>query len=288
MSKLIEASPAAVEIVFDQCIQRSSHNRRSLNYTVTYDFRLLDPGPQECHGPQHDRFFGLWELLNQEQESLLFHPLPRKLLYKKWLTFGLPVFVLNYAVYLAFVLCLTIFMLTQRRVETFRGSSSSVSGDGDLDDVKPANMFNILVSYVGLIFLLINMLKELFEIYVKKLKYFTSLQNLVDWTVYITGFLFLLAFAARIRSLKAGQLAWQMGTVCIFIAYMNLILQTRIFHNLGLYVTMFIEVVKTLIRVLVVFMMFILAYSLVFYILFKEQVRLPEMFEYSEYSNKHI
>ena len=278
MSKLIEASPAAVEIVFDQCIQRSSHNRRSLNYTVTYDFRLLDPGPQKCHGPQHDRFFGLWELLNQEQESLLFHPLPRKLLYKKWLSFGLPMFVLNYVVYLLFVLFLTIFMLTQRYEAKFRASSSGVSGD--LDDFKPANRFNIMMSYVGLIFILINMLKELFEMYVKKLKYFTCLQNLLDWMVYITGFLFLLAFAAKIRSLKAGQLAWQLGTVCIFLAYMNLILQTRIFHNVGLYVTMFIEVVKTLIRVLVVFMMFILAYSLVFYILFKEQVRLPEMFEY--------
>lgn len=46
------------------------------------------------------------------------------------------------------------------------------------------------------------------------------------------------------------------------------------FKIFGNYVVMFTEVSKTVVRVLLVFSVFLLGFAIVFYVLFKEQVRL--------------
>lgn len=129
------------------------------------------------------------------------------------------------------------------------------------------------ICYAGMAFLIFHMLKEFYQIYIQKWKYFLSIQNLLDWGIYLTGFLYFITFAYNVQELREKNFAWECGTVCIFFAYSNLIFQTRAIQNLGLYVTMFLEVLKTLLRVMSMFVMFILAYALVFYILFKEQVK---------------
>lgn len=58
----------------------------------------------------------------------------------------------------------------------------------------------------------------------------------------------------------------------MFLGFTNLILFLRVLSRVGLYVNMYLEVVKTLIKVMSLFVIFILAFSLVFYILFKEEV----------------
>ena len=68
-------------------------------------------------------------------------------------------------------------------------------------------------------------------------------------------------------------LLWIVGLVSIFFCYANLVLFLRRFRLFGVYVTMFVEVTKTVLKVLLVFVIFIIGFSIVFFILFKEQVR---------------
>lgn len=271
LSKLIEKAPGAAETVLDKCIQRSPHSRRSYHYTITYDFRLLDPGPVSNADKAGKRFYGLSELLENRRENLIQHELARKLLQSKWKKFGFPFYAMSLLMYLAFVALLTAFMLTERKQVKF--PQKTTTNFFSEDDFKPKSKFNQAICYAGMAFLIFHMLKEFYQIYLQKWMYFLSIQNLLDWAIYVTGFIYFLAFGASIQKLREGNFAWECGTVCIFLSYTNLIFLTRAIQNLGLYVTMFIEVLKTLLRVIAMFMMFILAYALVFYILFKEQVR---------------
>ena len=143
-------------------------------------------------------------------------------------------------------------------------------------DSRITSSLNSAISKAGMVFVVFHMCKELCQIYMLKLKYFFSFQNLIEWAIYITGFLFLFAFATNSEVLMATNLSWQCGTTCIFLSYMNLIYQTRLVWYIGLYVTMFIEVFKTLMQVMSMVSMFIITYAVVFFILFKEQVRLKQ------------
>lgn len=68
-------------------------------------------------------------------------------------------------------------------------------------------------------------------------------------------------------------LLWIVCLISIFSCYANLVLFLRRFRLFGIYVTMFVEVTKTVLKVLLVFVIFIIGFSIVFFILFKEQVR---------------
>ena len=74
-------------------------------------------------------------------------------------------------------------------------------------------------------------------------------------------------------SLKNPRSLWIFGIVSIFLCYVNAILFLRRFQPFGIYVSMFLEVFKTVARVFFFFFIFIIAFAVVFFVLFKEQVR---------------
>ena len=266
LMKLIDECPSAAEIILDKCIERGP-NPEACDYAVTYNFRLLDPGPDDVSAKDGTRYFGLAQLVSCSRRQLIQHPVARKLLDTKWKSFGFPVYIANLFMYLCFIILLTIFMQTQRvDISLLQGSILSVA------DYKVNNGFNRASNIAGLVFVVLHMLKELTQMYMLRLRYFFSFQNLLEWVIYVTGFVYLIAFAVDSQYLIQTDLPWQCGTTCIFLAYMNLIFQFRLVWFIGLYVTMFIEVFKTLLQVMSMAFMFSLAYSLVFFILFKEQV----------------
>jgi len=90
--------------------------------------------------------------------------------------------------------------------------------------------------------------------------------------LYITALLFVLPYISDDTSLRHEyDIYWQMGTFSIFFGYINLILIIEPLKYFGLYVTMFLEVMKTVLKVLCLFVMFTLAFSMAFFILLKEQ-----------------
>jgi hypothetical protein len=65
---------------------------------------------------------------------------------------------------------------------------------------------------------------------------------------------------------------WIIAVISIFLCYANFILFLRRFVTLGLYISMHMEVMRTVIKAMMVFAMYIFAFAVVFFILFKEQV----------------
>ena len=72
---------------------------------------------------------------------------------------------------------------------------------------------------------------------------------------------------------------WNVGTVSIFLCWINLVLFIQKFPRFGIYVVMFKDIMKTFFQFFIVFALFIIAFALAFFSLFKNQVGLnrPEV-----------
>ena len=269
MGRLIEHFPDAAHIVMDRCIQRSLSER-----SIKYDFTLLDPGPDDQSGAKGERFLGLATMVNHKQQLLLTHPLSRKLMVLKWRKFGWFVYGGNLFLYSMFLVFLTIFVLTERDTLSFpEPPEPGEKPEIDDDFFIERNSFNQAVPYMVISFAILHLAKEIYQIYSQKFRYFTDWSNALEWTLYITALLFVLPYISDDTSLRDEyDLYWQMGTFSIFFGYINLILIIEPLKYLGLYVTMFLEVMKTVLKVLCLFVMFTLAFSMAFFILLKEQV----------------
>ena len=274
MRNLILTFPNAAEIVLDRCIQRSSPTNSER--LTTYDFRLLDPGPDGQIGPKGARFSGLATMVEGKQQTLLLHKLSRKLLNVKWMTYGWCVYWTNFIVYLIFIALLTVFLLTERNAVK-PDDPGEREGNFTVDDSfhKGKTEFNTAVAYIVAVFALVQILKEIYQVMSQRLQYFTHPTNLLELALYVTAIVFVMPYINFIPATGLSSkphIYWQIGTWCVFLSYVNLILFVQTVSYVGLYVTMFLEVSKTLLKASCLFIMFTLAFSVVFYILFKEQV----------------
>ena len=269
MGRLIEHFPDAAHVVMDRCIQRSLSER-----SIKYDFTLLDPGPDDQSGAKGERFLGLSTMVKHKQQLLLTHALSRKLMVLKWRKFGWFVYGGNLFLYLMFLIFLTIFVLTERDTLSFpKPPEPGERPELEDDFFIESNSFNEAVPYVVITFAILHLAKELYQIYSQRFRYFTDWSNGLEWTLYITALLFVLPYISDDTNLRDEyDIYWQMGTFSIFLGYINLILIVEPLKYVGLYVTMFIEVMMTVLKVLFLFVMFTLAFSMAFFILLKEQV----------------
>ncbi|XP_068698490.1 transient receptor potential cation channel subfamily A member 1-like isoform X2 [Montipora foliosa] len=282
MKILIEYFPEAASLVMDKCIQRSSHIQTDPNYTERYDFHLLDPGPDDESGADGKSFFGPTTMVKFHRESLLLHPLTQKLLDVKWTSFGIYIYYFNLSTYLVFLITHTIFVVTERDAQDFNpvkeepnGTSRAVAPS---DIFSKATEFNGVVLFLALIFAGANVAKEIFQLVLQKWDYFKDSSNMTEWALYLSTLCFMMPYMftgeqldSVFGDLKNPRNFWIPGIISIFLSYINAILFMRRFQTLGIYVNMFLEVTRTVARVMLVFFIFILAFSIVFYILFKEQ-----------------
>lgn len=294
ISLLIENFPNAAEVVLNQCVHHSEH--RSLSdpeYTVTYDFKHLDSDP-DVRSPR-GRFSAVKAMIKHQRERLLLHPLTLKFNERKWVTLGRAVFILDFLAYLLLMIFFTIFIVSQRQGQTFRPGFNQTKpakpkprSMNDMDDKpKPSDIykrdsiFTEIVAPLILIFCLIHILKEFTQIYVQRWKYFTDFTNYLDWTLYITSALFMVPFLTTraaldewFASMRDPRALWITGILGIFVCYTNMLLFLRRYRLFGTYISMYVEVTKTVFQVMAVFVSLLLGFAVVFHILFKEQVSL--------------
>jgi len=283
MKILIEHFPEAASLAMDHCIKRSSHIQTDPSYTEYYDFHLLDPGPDDEANLQGNRFFGPTTMVKYNREGLLLHPLTQKLLDVKWASFGRYIYYFNLLTYLVFLVTYTVFVITEREVQDFNPLKEQTNGTQRAvkvtDIFTRPTAFNGGVLFIALIFAGAHIAKEIFQLLVQRMRYFKDASNVTEWALYLSTLCFMMPYLltsdqlqSAFGSLQNPRNLWIAGIFSIFLCYLNFILFLRRFQPFGIYVNMFLEVTKTVARVMLVFFIFILAFSIVFFILFKEQV----------------
>ena len=267
MKLLIKHFPESAQLVMDYCIDRSeTESSDDPNFTVTCNLRFLDPSPTDTTYLRESRFFGPSTMVKHERRELLDHPLTQVLLNKKWSSFGRLVFFFNFMFYFVFVVMITAFLIRFMQ-----------NGDKELGD------YFIYVYPIAFLLIGVQFTKEVIVILVQRLQYFTTLSNLTEWLLYSTTtsfmvslFIFDLIFSLSGRDKRDTvypQFIWVLGAISIFLCYANLVLVLRRLSLVGIYVTMFIEVTKSVLKVLLIFFVLFFGFSMVFYVLFKSEVR---------------
>ncbi|XP_065193226.1 transient receptor potential cation channel subfamily A member 1-like [Sycon ciliatum] len=119
------------------------------------------------------------------------------------------------------------------------------------------------------VFALVQMLKELIIIVLKRRAYLNDIgDSVLEWSLYILTLCFV--WPGRL-GLQPTDWQWKCGAVAVFLAWFDLVLFIQRFSFLGIYVVMFKSVLQTLLEVSIVFLMFGVAFGLSFYILFQGQ-----------------
>ena len=290
LSLLIEYSPEAAEAVLDHCVNHSRHlNVSDPDYTVSYNFEHLDRGPDV--NDTNERFSALRSMVKHNRERLLLHPLTLHLNDLKWEKLGRLLFLVDFTTYLILTILFTLFIVHQRSKQNFRPSNATNAGPSRVKSndqpwkPKPSDIyardsrFAEVVPYLILIFALLHLCKEFFQIYVQRWNYFKSFSNYLDWALYFTAALFMVPFVTKpddlddwFANMTDPRSLWIVGVVSIFVCYINMVLFLRRYRLFGTYISMFIEVTKTVAQVMLVFFVIIMGFAMVFHILFKEQV----------------
>lgn len=112
-------------------------------------------------------------------------------------------------------------------------------------------------------YIILNTVRELIQVYQQKFMYFLDPINLVTWILYTSAII--MVFPIFWGTMY--ELQFSCASVTVFLSWFNLLLLLQRFDQVGIYVVMFLEILQTLIKVLLVFSILIIAFGLAFYIL---------------------
>lgn len=124
---------------------------------------------------------------------------------------------------------------------------------------------SIFVSGIAILFyIIVSSLREVIQIYQQRYHYMMDPINFVSWLLYIAAFI--MVTPIFMNGHQCGSL-FSAASLTVFLSWFNLLLYLQRFDQIGIYVVMFLEILQTLIKVLMVFSILIIAFGLAFFIL---------------------
>lgn len=265
MEKLIRKLPEVAEIVLDQCISYCHRPTTHPDFSVTFNFFPLDPTvdvPANGH-----YFFGPGCMADQKREGLLNHIVTQMLLRWKWLVLGKFLNYFNFALFFVFLVLFSYFVVDQRDKVRL-----SLNSEADTAMVM-ANDESKAIPGVIFAFLIAKILAEIFQLGWLQLGYFKDFTNFVDFSLYICAMIYILPYLTKDDLYGDAQVHWTAGALAVLLCYVTLILSLRRVGSVAIYVTMYVEVLVTFVKVIAVFCIVLIGYALVFHVLLKEEVR---------------
>ncbi|VVC86120.1 unnamed protein product [Leptidea sinapis] len=207
--------------------------------------------------------------------ELLAHPLSQKYLEMKWNSYGKYFHLANllfYCIFLAFVT--TYGYLLMKNVPKPKKETDVLNDTAQLDNIITQNknittlgsnfeMVSLYTSMVGIIsYNGICFIGELYNMKQQKWHYLIDPSNFVSWILYVSSTLMVCPSIANDQDLQFSAAA-----ITMFLSWFELLLLLQRFDQIGIYVVMFLEILQTLIKVLMVFSILIIAFGLSFYVL---------------------
>uniref|UniRef100_A0A182J6U6 Ion transport domain-containing protein n=1 Tax=Anopheles atroparvus TaxID=41427 RepID=A0A182J6U6_ANOAO len=236
--------------------------------------------------------------------ELLAHPLSQKYLQMKWNSYGKYFHLANLLFYSVFLFFVTLFtsQLMRSVVPARHGPTNDTHGASGLGDYGGQQVLALrstlvrakgygfaglqnstgaiapppieeqmdittttLVSGIGIIlYIVVNALRELVQVYQQKWHYLLEPNNFISWILYTSA---LIMIWPMFSSGMCFSINYSAASITVFLSWFNLLLFLQRFDQIGIYVVMFLEILQTLIKVLIVFSILIIAFGLAFYIL---------------------
>lgn len=115
-----------------------------------------------------------------------------------------------------------------------------------------------------MLYIILSSLREVVQIYQQRYQYLLDPINFVSWLLYIAAVI--MVSPIFMDGHKCDYL-FSAASLTVFLSWFNLLLYLQRFDQIGIYVVMFLEILQTLIKVLMVFSILIIAFGLAFFIL---------------------
>lgn len=277
MKKMIINMPEVAVFFLDQCVEEKG-DPNSENYVVNYDLNLI-----QGHYPGEDiksdkSSLQLIETMAQHRrERCLTHPVSFVLLNTKWKKFGWLTFSVNLFSYFCFIIPLTALAVHERnQAQVLCGNVTSIAVDESRCTFKDLTVQLLSVTVIVATTMLI--LKHILALFRKRMAYVLNVLNIVEWICYVAALVFVIP---PCDCKLGGKL--EVGAVALFFGWMNLILYFRRLSSYGQYVIMLTTMFATLVKVLVLWMLFIMAFGTTFYMIMDEE-SFSAKFGYSMFS----
>ena len=94
-----------------------------------------------------------------------------------------------------------------------------------------------------------NFILEIIQLIQDRWDYFSDIENYIQWALYVTTSAFVVPFLFN----QSWHYQWVIGSIGILTAYLRLLFLLGRFDAYGIYVIMFLEILKTLLHVLSLF-----------------------------------
>ncbi len=120
-----------------------------------------------------------------------------------------------------------------------------------------------MAAIVILIFSIYRLISEVFQLVQLRLYYLLDWVNWVEVTMSILTILFAWVFHEDCLCPREWQ--WQVGTIAVFLAWIDLIIFIRKLPLTGVYVVMFLDIFYTFCRMIFLSALLVIAFGLAFY-----------------------
>ncbi len=195
----------------------------------------------------------------------LSHPLCETLLRQKWLSYGFPIYMLNLSFYLLFLALLSYFIITfpacnHRDPASWHSRDELCTKTHFISFKTQATIGQMIAIWYIVIYCFLNFILEIIQLIQDGREYFYDIENYIQWILYITTSVFTFPFLFD----QSWHYQWVSGSICIFTAYLALLFLLARFNIYGIYVIMFLEIMKTLLHVLSLFSILIIGFALTF------------------------
>ncbi|XP_025420508.1 transient receptor potential cation channel subfamily A member 1 isoform X3 [Sipha flava] len=264
---LIASMPRVFEAVQDKCITKANCKKDSKQFYIKYSFSCLQcPFVQKCGTTgtiKPTPLPALNAMVVHGRVELLAHPLSQKYLQMKWNTYGKYFHLAHLLFYTIFLVSVTLF--SSQLMVYNHNSSFNITNDALLtvenNITNAATLKTVAVMIV--IYVFINSAREGIQFYQQGWPYLLDPTNVVAILLYFS------AIAMIAPNLTNCLLEYQISSasITVFLSWFTLLLNLQRFDQVGIYVVMFIEILQTLIKVLLLFSILIAAFGLAFYIL---------------------
>ncbi|XP_070842326.1 transient receptor potential cation channel subfamily A member 1-like [Chaetodon trifascialis] len=267
---MIEFLPETYKHLLDSCVRESDHDHNSPDYHIEYNFTWLQAPLVTMKSTDKNLrvqpLAALNAMVHYNRIELLNHPVCKKYLAMKWIAYGSKAHLLNIFFYLLGLLPLTHLIVSLRPSmnTTTTGEHSITMVPVSFSEQSP------LLSFCMVMVLVMNIYaigKEVVQISQQRWNYFRDYSNQSDWISAILCLLFVIPLMLNVE----GSLHWQAGALAVLACWVGFLLYLQRFEGVGIYVVMFWEIMRTLVRIVLLFFYLMLAFSLAFYALMLNQ-----------------
>ena len=235
-------------------------------------------------------FHPLAIMVQHARLELLKHPLIRTMIRQKWKLHSRYLYYGNLTIYALFVLLLTLFTYIVPScnfdINMARNQSSicvarpagSAKWYADTFGCLECNMGRVIGSIVLaafiILFAIFRLLFESGQIFGDLKGYFISLDNYIEWFIYVGAIVFVSdVFAFRRETGACGynnSVIWELGAFVVLLSWFNLAVFLRKLPLLGIYILMLLHVIVTFFRIMLLGLVFIIGFSVSFYMVFRQ------------------